>query len=159
MFCPNCGKDNSETKNFCPSCGLKLQTIVQALTTEHSSNLETNKSKESKQNSRQQAILPGLFLILTGIIISLIGADGFASKAITDIGVIVAIIGMGLVAYKGIQNSNRSKSIKNSQANLSAKQTVELLPSLTAEPISITEHTTRELELSFVSNKKISHQL
>ena len=156
MFCPNCGKDNSETKNFCPSCGLKLQTIVQALTTEQSSNQETNKPIESKQKSRQQAILPGLFLILTGIIISLIGADGFASKAITDIGVIVAIIGMGLIAYKGLgQGSSRSKPLQNSPAILPTVQTVRLLPDMqTGEPISITEHTTRELDLAFVDSGK-----
>ena len=152
MFCPNCGKDNSETKNFCPLCGLKLQTIVQALTTEQSSNQETNKPIESKQKSRQQAMLPSLFLILMGIIISLIGADGFASKAITDIGVIVAIIGMGLIAYKGL---GQGSSMQNSPAISPAAQTVRLLPTMpTGEPISITEHTTRELDLSFGSNKK-----
>ena len=148
MYCPNCGRDNSGTKNFCPSCGLKLQTIVQALTTEQASNQETNKPIESKQKSRQQAILPGLFLILMGIIISLIGADGFASKAITDIGVIVAIIGMGLIAYKGLgQGSNKSKPLHYSPTIQTNAQTVLLLPSSIVEPISITEHTTRELEL------------
>lgn len=147
MFCPSCGRDNSRTKKFCPSCGLKLATVVQALTTEQSSNQETNKPIKSKQKSRQQAILPGLFLILTGIIISLIGADGFANKAITDIGVIVAIIGMGLIGYKGIQNSNRSKSVQNSPTIQTNAQTVPLLSSPIVEPISITEHTTRELNL------------
>lgn len=103
-------------------------------------------------------MLPGLFLILTGIIISLMGADGFGSKAITDIGVIVAIIGMGLIAYKGLgQGSNKSKPLQNSPAISPAAQTVRLLPTMqTGEPISITEHTTRELDLAFVDSGKLS---
>jgi hypothetical protein len=157
MYCPNCGSDNSETKKFCPSCGVKLQTIVQALTTEQSSNQETNKPIESKQKSRQRAMLPGLFLILMGIIISLMGADSFESKAITDIGVIVMVIGMGLVAYKRMGQGSRSKPPQNPTLPSPAAQTVKMLPNtLSGEPISITEHTTRELDLTFVDSGKLS---
>jgi zinc-ribbon domain len=154
MFCPNCGRDNSGTKKFCPSCGLKLQTIAEVLTNEQAPLVQPI---ISKPKSRQQAMLPGLFLILTGIIISLMGADGFANKAITDIGVIVAIIGMGLIAYKGLgQGNSKSKSLQNSPA-ISPAATVRLLPAMpTEEPISITEHTTRELDLAFVDSGKLS---
>ncbi len=157
MYCPNCGKDNSATKKFCPSCGLKLQTIAQVLTVEHSENREADKQVKSRR--MQNAVMTSFSFIFLGIIISLIGRDAFENQLITDLGAIVAIFGMGLVVYKGIQNSNMSKRLQNSQANLSAAQTVELLPSPTEMPNSITEHTTRELDLAFVNNKKISHQL
>ena len=153
MFCPNCGKDNSATKKFCPSCGLKLQTIAQVLTDEQAQNQEVDKPMQSK--SWQNALLSSFSFIFLGIIISLIGRDAFDSQLITDLGAIVAILGMGLVVYRGIQNSNRSKPVQNSQASMIAAQTVELLPSPIEEPSSITEHTTRELNLNFVNSNPL----
>ena len=32
MFCPNCGKDNSNEQKFCASCGTNLEAVAQALT-------------------------------------------------------------------------------------------------------------------------------
>jgi zinc-ribbon domain len=157
MFCPNCGKDNTATKKFCTSCGLKLQTIAQFLTIEQSENREADKQVKSRR--MQNAVMTSFSFIFLGIIISLIGRDAFENQLITDLGAIVAILGMGLVVYRGIQNSNRSKPVQNSQANRPTVETVELLPLPIAEPISITENTTRELDLSFASKKKISHQL
>lgn len=31
MFCPNCGAENQSEQNFCRSCGLKLDAILQAV--------------------------------------------------------------------------------------------------------------------------------
>ncbi len=31
MYCPNCGKQNTESQNFCRSCGLALERIAQSL--------------------------------------------------------------------------------------------------------------------------------
>ena len=31
MYCPNCGKQNAESQNFCRSCGLALERIAQSL--------------------------------------------------------------------------------------------------------------------------------
>ena len=31
MFCPNCGRDNSQEKKFCASCGTNLEAVSQAL--------------------------------------------------------------------------------------------------------------------------------
>ena len=32
MFCPNCGKDNSNEQKFCAACGTNLEAVAQALT-------------------------------------------------------------------------------------------------------------------------------
>src|SRR6476620_9989669 len=32
MFCPTCGKDNSQELKFCASCGTNLEAVSQALT-------------------------------------------------------------------------------------------------------------------------------
>ncbi len=31
MFCPNCGRDNTQEKKFCASCGTNLEAVSQAL--------------------------------------------------------------------------------------------------------------------------------
>ena len=31
MFCPNCGRDNSQEKKFCASCSIKLEAVSQEL--------------------------------------------------------------------------------------------------------------------------------
>ena len=31
MYCPNCGKQNTDSQNFCRSCGLALERIAQSL--------------------------------------------------------------------------------------------------------------------------------
>ncbi len=102
-------------------------------------------------------MLPGLFFILLGIVISLMGADSFESKAITDIGIIVMVIGMGLVAYKSMGQRSSSKPLQNPTFSSPKEQTVRMLPDTpSGEPISITEHTTRELDLAFIDSGKIS---
>jgi zinc-ribbon domain len=151
MFCPSCGKDNSSTKKFCTACGLKLQSIAEILTDEQS----PNNDKTIKARSMQKALAGSFLFIFLGIIISMIGRDAFDSKLITDLGAILAILGMGLVVYTGIRNSNRSKPVQDLPANLTAAQTVELLPSTIEMPISISEHTTRELDLKFVNSNPL----
>lgn len=34
MYCPNCGRDDSHKRKFCPSCGTNLEAISNALTDE-----------------------------------------------------------------------------------------------------------------------------
>lgn len=47
MYCPNCGKTNSEEQKFCRSCGLSLEKVLQSL-------VEQRPSTEIDNNFRER---------------------------------------------------------------------------------------------------------
>ncbi len=146
MFCPNCGRQSLAGKKFCPSCGLKLRSFVEALANEQSAKQEGDKSPDDAR-PRQKSWLPalgsGLFAVLLGTLIALLG-NTLANHLVINIGVMITVLGMGGVMFYAItQRSRRSPLLQNSIPPNAP--TVQLPPN--PEPSSITEHTTRKLEL------------
>lgn len=161
MYCPNCGKENPEGRRFCRSCGLSLQAIAPALSGESPTASAEDSSVQpvrSMQAAWQNPFIYALFLIMLGIIIGVVGNKVLSSQTTADIGTIIALLGVGLLGLKGVmlivappRPSPPAKPV------MQVEQTSEAKPALlSAEPPSVTENTTRQLDASVESRKERS---
>lgn len=153
MYCPNCGKENPEGRRFCRSCGLSLQAIAPALASESPSASAEESSVQPFsrfQAGWQNPFIYALLLIVLGITVAVVGDKALSSQTTQDIGTIIALLGVGLLGLKGVmmivappRPSPPAKRV------MQVEQTSELKPRvLSAEPPSITENTTRQLDAS-----------
>ena len=151
MYCPNCGKDNSNEQRFCRSCGLSLQTISQVLVNEHSpikSDDTLIENIKPEQRGWQNPLLYGFLMLSLGIIIIIFGKTMLGEQLIADIGTIIALLGVGLIGFKGVSlMRSRSSSLPQSKVLSESEPTTKLPPASQFERLpSVTEHTTRHLE-------------
>ncbi len=151
MYCPNCGKDNPEKPRFCRSCGLDLQTISQALVNELSAPKSEYSSTEIvklEQKRWRNPMMYGFLMLLLGMAIVSFGKKIAVEQLIADIGTLIAVLGIGLLGFKGVSLiRSQSSSSHQSKTLLAGKRTAELPPALpSGEPASVTEHTTRHFE-------------
>jgi hypothetical protein len=156
MYCPNCGKTNSADQNFCRSCGLQLEKVMQSLVEQLSAD-ELNRTlseKRRKLDKLIQAIAVStasilVFSVMGGIIYSVIvNQEGFLVG-----GIFLALI-LGLVLF-GVLMLYRESMIKASNKRrvehpeMPGHDTAKLLSESQIEPIpSVTDRTTDLLELS-----------
>jgi hypothetical protein len=63
MYCPNCGNQTSSEQNFCRSCGLSLEKIVQSLTEQLPTDLDLNQQKQKERIEKQGVIALSIFAV------------------------------------------------------------------------------------------------
>jgi zinc-ribbon domain len=136
MYCPNCGKENAEARRFCRSCGLSLQAITPLAGESPTTGLEESwvEPVSRMQAAWQNPLIYALLLIIFGVIMGAVSERALRSQTAHDIGTIIALLGVGLLGLKRV---------------MQVEQTSELKPALlAAEPPSVTENTTRQLDAS-----------
>jgi zinc-ribbon domain len=151
MYCPSCGKENPEGRRFCRSCGLSLQAITPALAGESPTTSVEESSVEPSsrlQAAWQNPFIYALLLIVLGVILGAIGERPLRSQTAHDIGTIIALLGVGLLGLKGVM-----LIVAPPRPALRAKRAMQVEQTsertlLSAEPPSVTENTTRELDAS-----------
>lgn len=155
MFCPDCGEKNSETQNFCRSCGLGLEEISNALTVQRPRGGDMVKVERSVLDKAGEVGMIGLggvgligigyliykiavTFILTGIF-PIVGSLGIA-------GIIFAILTLVWVVRRQFAEDARKQRrlTPNTQIELKPHETGQL-PNGVHQPASITEGTTRNL--------------
>lgn len=151
MYCPSCGKENSVEQRFCRSCGLSLLPIFQALAHEPSTTKSVGSSVETvnrEQKGWQNPLLYGLLIILVGLIIAIFGKMILVEKLVSDIGVVIALLGVGLLGLKGVLIMLPQSKITATPEALLHREPMTKLPTAlhSGEPASVTEHTTRTFE-------------
>ena len=151
MYCPNCGKENPEKPGFCRSCGLGLRTISQALVNELSATKSDDSSieiVEPEQRRWRNPLMYGFLMLLLGMVTVIFGKKIAVEQLIADLGVLIAVLGIGLLGFKGVSLiRSQSSSSPRTETLLESKPTTELPQALPAgEPASVTEHTTRHFE-------------
>jgi hypothetical protein len=161
MYCPNCGKENPEARRFCRSCGLSLQAITPALAGESPTPSVEESSVEPLsrlQAAWQNPLIYALLLIIFGVIMGAVSERALRSQTAHDIGTIIALLGVGLLGLKGVMLIvTPPRRAAPAKRVMPAEQTSELRPTLlSAEPPSVTENTTRELDASVESLKERS---
>ena len=148
MFCPNCGRENSENQKFCTSCGLKLPVVPQIASGEKPVDY-VPVYFYTEPKIWQNPLIYGLFIIAVGMFMMMFGRRAFGDKTITDIGTVIALIGAGLLGLKGIflvlQQAGVMQFPKHQikQQQLPPRQQSAIQP---GEPVSVVEHTTRNLD-------------
>jgi predicted nucleic acid-binding Zn ribbon protein len=151
MYCPNCGKENPEKPGFCRSCGLGLRTISQALVNELSATKSDDSSieiVEPEQRRWRNPLMYGFLMLLLGMVIVIFGKKIAVEQLIADLGVLIAVLGIGLLGFNGVSLiRSQSSSSPRTKTLLESKPTTELPQALpSGEPASVTEHTTRHFE-------------
>jgi len=150
MYCPNCGKENSEQQKFCRSCGLSLQTISEALGAELSGGDEKVPVEPVRLDFKgwQNPLIYAISLLVLGLVLAITGKNIFGDPAVADIGGVIAVIGAILIGVKGMQliaaQSKQLRGPGTSQKRVPASNPQPGM--LAAEPPSITEHTTKHLD-------------
>lgn len=153
MFCPNCGREHSEPRKFCPSCGLRLQVIAEVLAEEKNFTREGEEVLELpsvKPSFWQSSLALGVIVMILGTILSILGKNIFASVSVTTLGTIMAVMGIGVIGLNGVGRIVReTMSLPKATPKHPSITTAKLPLTLpTEDPVSITEHTTRKLQWS-----------
>lgn len=160
MYCPDCGKENPAGQKFCRSCGLSLKPISQALAGVSPAGVDESSTVIVRGEPRfwHNPLIYGLLVIVLGIIVGAVGDKALSSQTISDIGTIISLLGVGLIGVKGVMLIVAPPRYSlRSQPTPQAEQTSELKPALnSAEPPSVTENTTRQLDASVESLKERS---
>ena len=160
MYCPKCGRENPEKQNFCTSCGLNLETVALALMNDsQASGPGRSMAIFRGDNTSWQALLTYAFvLIAAGILIGALGYKVLGEKTLGDVGTLVSLVGVLVIMLKGIflaipapstTTARESKALAEHDriGNSSSASSSAPLPALlSAEPPSITEHTTKHLD-------------
>jgi hypothetical protein len=153
MYCPNCGRDNSNEQRFCRSCGLSLQIISHTLAKIPSASESDDVSIEIKREQKlwQNPLMYGFLMLTLGIIIVIFGKTLLGEQIIADIGTVLAFLGIITFGYRGFSLMfPKSSALPHSKGAkvLSESEPTNKLPLATQfEGLpSVTEHTTRHLE-------------
>lgn len=159
MYCPDCGKANPVGQKFCRSCGLSLKPVSQALAGEVvAADARSPVIVQGQQGFWQNPLIYALLLILLGIVIGVVGDRVFHTGTVSDIGTIIALLGVGLLGFKGVmlvvspaRYSPRPKQTPEIEETFQANPRL-----LSAEPRSVTENTTRQLDATVDREKEKS---
>ncbi|HEY6329406.1 MAG TPA: zinc ribbon domain-containing protein [Blastocatellia bacterium] len=158
MYCPNCGKSNDTNQKYCSGCGLSLRASAEVLARELADKSEEympgmdahaglERLVESRRGILRHPAVYGFLLMMIGILIAVLGATIFPNKTVTDIGTLLAILGIGLVGFYGLMMivaPNRPKTARRSLPK--AETTAQLQTVNLPAPLSVTETTTKQLE-------------
>ena len=157
MYCPNCGRDNSNEQRFCRSCGLSLQIIFHTLANTPPASESDDVSIEIKREQKlwQNLLMYGFLMLTLGIIIVIFGKTLLGEQLVADIGTIMAFLGIGLLGFKGVSLMlSHSGSPSQSKALPEGEATNKLPPASQFGALpSVTEHTTRHLEPIYSERK------
>ena len=151
MYCPSCGKENTAEQKFCRACGYTLPIIAQTAGDQTIKTKQSNRALEFIQGGQkawQNPVGYALLLIMIGILIVLLANKLTTSQSISDIGTLVSLVGVFVIFLKGIVLvAVPSKQLPRMEAAPRLEARGNPPPALHgAEPVSVTENTTRQLE-------------
>jgi hypothetical protein len=153
MYCPKCGNNNTDEQSFCRACGLKLQDVADVLMPPEDTSMPEQPMKATRWGG---ALAYSVVVIAIGLVLMLAGSRVLHDSTFTDIGTLIALLGVGLIGFNGIVmvGSETSVALKNQakQRSVGARASTQIdsppprraLP--TGPVLSVTEQTTRELD-------------
>jgi predicted nucleic acid-binding Zn ribbon protein len=165
MHCPSCGTETSKNKKFCRSCGMGLQMISQAVA-KHLSTADSSEppgeSEASKQRRMSTLLFWGIAAFIVGIALIVVSKQFPDYDWIGLIGIFVLLLGAFVAAYGVLSplrqitspSRNPPQTAELPQADptaLASANSLEQIP-------SVTEHTTRTLELSLLDKQRVSEK-
>lgn len=153
MYCPNCGKTNSNEQKFCRACGLNLEQTGLSLAQQLPAAELENKLHRRERQVERWLIIAGVSAIsilvlgvLWGVIYKIIIIKG---DVVEGLGFLAFILGVVLFAILALYRDSLRKASKRQLPEATTKpaaNTAELLNESHFEPISsVTERTTELL--------------
>jgi len=105
MYCPKCGKENSQDQRFCRSCGFSLelfsQVVDQGLQRTSEDAISGDESR-ARTTVWQNPLIYGLFLVVLGLIITAIGKRIIGEQAVVDVGTVISMVGVAFFVIRGL---------------------------------------------------------
>jgi zinc ribbon protein len=167
MFCPNCGKQTSTDQNFCRTCGLGLEKIIESLGEQLPSRMD--QSLRAQQERLEKLGVGALSVFGLGVLGFLLYA--VAQKLLPSQGsllTILALLGLVIVLGSGLLSVilfARAKELREQsnkpqqQPNELTSSTKELLLEGRFEPVpTVTERTTELLFAEKRAPRKPKHE-
>lgn len=150
MHCPNCGQGISVEVNFCRACGLKLDSVVRAVSEHVNSDVPAKKSVITGRNFFNPMLI-GMVIFSVGLIMFVAGQGVWGA---TEAATVLTLLGLLITGYGFIPMAARYdreliKSLqKGEKRGIEKPEPKESLPSGdNFRPVSsVTEITTRELD-------------
>ncbi|HEY6329279.1 MAG TPA: zinc ribbon domain-containing protein [Blastocatellia bacterium] len=155
MYCPACGKPNSDTQRFCTSCGQSLDLFCQMLAAQANPPEGVRSvTGAGRLAFWQNPLIYGLALMAFGFFITAAGIFAFRDRSFSILGEIIAGLGAFLIFAKGMSHialtvgaaqQNRMLELKGSQ---NPRRTGAGAQRFISSPAaSVTESTTKHLDL------------
>jgi Protein of unknown function (DUF3040) len=165
MHCPGCGTETSKNQKFCRSCGMGLQMISQA-GAKHLSASDSSEppveSEASKQRRMSTLLLWGIAAFFVGIALMVVGKQFPDFDWIGLIGVLVLLLGAFVATYGVISPLRQIRSPSGRPPQPAELPQADRTALASANPLelapSITEHTTRTLELSLRDRQRVNEK-
>jgi len=166
MFCPSCGTKNSVDQNFCRSCGLKLDAIIEAvaeqLPSQPDAAMQRRKEKAERGAYIHLSIAGAISLIISVLLVTQYTNLGyfFGAVAFGSIVLMVFLLGpaLGHLYYaKSLKPKYLPQEENRPQADevpVSTGVTSRLIDDRPFEPaVSVTEGTTEHLKVPVALDK------
>jgi len=135
-------------------CGPSSQALVNELSATKSDD-SSIEIVEPEQKRWRNPLMYGFLMLLLGMVMVIFGKKIAVEQLIANLGMLIAMLGIGLLGFKGVSlTRSQSSSSPGTKTLLESKPTTELphaLPS--GEPASVTEHTTRHFETIYSERK------
>jgi hypothetical protein len=154
MFCPGCGSTNGNDQKFCRACGLDLEDSIRSLD-EQLAGQDFGTAKRKRIVERILFSLGGIgftafvILIVSTIITEIIVGKGNIVGGIIFIAFIlgIAVFALLVLYRESLSDAKRKTHPQASASGLSAQDTTKLIERSSEPALSVTDETTRELEL------------
>jgi hypothetical protein len=136
MYCPKCGAKATDETKYCRACGQSLTLVSQAMM----GFLPTNDRDQQKLESAIKYISLGIGFLIISIVIATMAPKPAFSIPMLIAGIIPLSLGVAEILARAI---SRSRPMSSAQ-----RETMkETAPMLSEPPSSVTEVTTRNLDL------------
>lgn len=163
MFCPKCGLQNGDDTKFCRNCGADLSNVLAAVEGKLSEHLAESETHNDVYSSGLRNLLLGIgFFIIAGLLFTIPGDTYYWLLMLFPAFSLIASGTSRIVKAKGMRLKETADVIQpdsfpamRSNRELPPIQTEYTKPSksiyatdeLAGQPLSVTEPTTRQLQL------------
>lgn len=152
MFCPNCGVKNSLQQNYCRQCGLKLETIIEAISEQFPST-EYQKFQRRKENLERIGVGCLTIAGTVGFSLLLFQAAQFKLELLgpnvlfwSAIGAVIGFLLLSVLFFNYAKLFMKPRKLTSDEHPFQAGAKAKLIEDRHFEPASVTEDTTRILK-------------
>ena len=159
MFCPNCGTKNNVGLNYCRSCGLKLDAVVEAVADQLPSQVDSEMQRKKEKAERDAfihlSIAGAICLIISVLLFTQYTNLGYYFGAVLPGAIVLMVFllapALGHVYYA---KSLKPKHLPLTDVPAPTGVTSRLIEDRPFEPaISVTESTTELLKVPVAQDK------
>jgi hypothetical protein len=169
MYCPKCGKQSLDEKNYCRACGMNLYPVSELLTGQSVTTIsERSATATTGQTDQRRKFLRLGFVLLFGgfILATLLAAIGDSVHALNrnlgnaienlgSVGAIVMLAGIGVMIYSRFFPASTKTQQPNRDLLPAPKLVQDTASMRPPEGLpSVTEHTTFQLKPPVKENQR-----